>query len=158
TLGPLANGMPVDEARVGSPLSLTQARMLATAALEQVRRGVDPTHERRAEKAKAKDTVRVDTVDAAMVEFLKRYRGKKKQGLRESTRLLTAMYLGLKSDPEKPGGWVKTGNGVLAQWSGRPLTAIMKRDAIELLDSIVDDGHGVTANRTLTVLKTFFTW
>ena len=27
-----------------------------------------------------------------------------------------------------------------------------------LLDGLVDDGHGVTANRTLTNLKTFFDW
>ncbi len=158
TLGPLANGTSDDEPQIGRPLSLPQARMLATAALEQVRRGKDPTHARRAEKAKEKATVNTDTIDDAMVEFLIRYRGKKKQGLRESTRLLTAMYFGLKPDPDEPGKWVKTGNGVLKQWSGRPLSAITKRDAIELLDRMVDHGRGVSANRTLTVLKTFFAW
>jgi integrase len=159
TLGALAAGKANGEPQLGHPLTLSQARMLATAALDQVKRGADPTHTRRAEKAKEREkTAGNDTVDAAFVEFLTRYRGKKKQGLRDSTRLLTAMYLGLRPDPENPGDWKKTGNGVLKRWSGRPLASITKRDAIELLDRVVDSGRGVTANRTLTVLKTFFTW
>jgi hypothetical protein len=40
----------------------------------------------------------------------------------------------------------------------RPIASITKRDAIVLLDDRVDAGHGVTANRTLTNLKTFFGW
>src|SRR5260221_9340503 len=99
TLGPLANEPNDNEPQIGRPLSLSQARVLATGALEQVRRGIDPTHERRVEKASGRDEAisrSVNTVDAAMIEFLKRYKGKKKQGLRESTRLLTAHYLGMK--------------------------------------------------------------
>jgi integrase len=160
TLGPLATDVGDGEPQIGHPLTLTQARKLATAALEQVDRKIDPTHTRREEKAKAKQEAAAgdNTVDAAMVEFLKRYKGRKKQGLRESTRRLTAMYLGLKPDPEKPGEWKTAGNGVLKRWSGRPLASITKRDAIVLLDDRVDAGHGVTANRTLTNLKTFFGW
>jgi integrase len=161
TLGTLANEATDDEPQIGRPLSLSQARVLATGALEQVRRGVDPTHERRAEKAASRDEAisrSINTVDAAMIEFLKRYRGKKKQGLRDSTRLLTAHYFGLKLDPDKPGEWKKSGNGVLGHWSGKPLASITKGDAIVLLDKLVDAGHGVTANRTLTNLKTFFGW
>jgi hypothetical protein len=133
--------------------------MLATAAAEDVRRGIDPTHIRRQEKVAAKrEAIRDDTIDAAMLEFLKRYKGRKRQGLRESTRLLTAHYFGLKPDPENPGDWQKSGNGVLGKWSGRLLAIITKHDAITLLDGLVDSGRGVTANRTLTVLKTFFDW
>jgi integrase len=156
TLGTLAMAASDGKPRIGHPLTLVQARKLATDALEQVERGVDPTHERRAEKAKARETVREDTIDAAMAEFMTRYRGRKTQGLRESTRRVTAVHFGLKPDPDKPGAWIKTGNGVLKHWSGRPLSAITKRDAIVLLDDLVDAGHGVTANRTLTILKTFF--
>jgi integrase len=143
---------------IGRPLTLVQARKLATDALEQVARGIDPTDVRRTEKAKARETVREDTIDAAMVEFMVRYRGKKTQGLRESTRRLTALHLGLKPDPDDPSKWVKSGHGVLKHWSGRPLSAITKRDAIVLLEGMVDDGHGVSANRVLTVLKTCFAW
>jgi integrase len=162
TLGPLVNGAAADdEPQIGRPLSLPQARMLATAALDQVRRGIDPTHVRREEKTKARDesiSRNTNTIDAAMVEFLKRYKGKKKQGLRDSTRNLTAHYLGLKPDPENSGDWIKTDGGVLGKWSGRPLTSISKSDVTALVDEIDDSGRGVTANRTLTVLKTFFGW
>ena len=113
--------------------------MLTTAAAEDVRRGIDPTHVRRKEKAEAKrEASRDDTIDAAMIEFLKRYKGRKRQGLRESTRLLTAHYFGLKPDPDSPGEWQKSGNGVLGKWSGRPLASITKRDAITLLDGLVN--------------------
>jgi integrase len=160
TLGPLAIGTPASEAQIGRPLSLTQARTLATVALERVRHGEDPTHTRREVKAKEREKANGsdDTIDFAILEFLARYKGKKKQGLRESTRLLTASYFGLRLDVDTPGGWKKTGAGVLKHWSGRPLASITKRDAITLLDRLVDAGHGVTANRTLMVLKTFFTW
>lgn len=159
TLGLLALGTSNSKPQIGQPLTLTQARMLATSALETVRQGVDPTATRRVERASAKEIALADnTVDAAMVDFLQRYKGKKKQGLRDSTRNLTATYLGLKPDPEKPGEWIKTGKGVLKRWSGRSLASITKTDAIVLLDGLVDAGHGVTANRTLTNLKTFFGW
>jgi integrase len=157
TLGPYATGAGNGEAKIGQPLTLTQARKLATATTEDIQRGIDPTHIRREEKAAAKIEAMTDnSVDAAMIEFLRRYKGRKRQGLRESTRLLTAHYLGLKPDPENAGEWVKTGAGVLKRWSGKPLASLTKRDAITLLDALVDAGHGVTANRTLTVLKTFF--
>lgn len=159
TLGPLALTPSPAQPQIGHPLTPGQARMLATAVAEDVRRGIDPTHVRRQEKAEAKrEAVRDNTIDAAMIEFLKRYQGRKRQGLRESTRLLTAHYLGLKPDPENPGEWKKTGNGVLGKWAGRPLASIAKHDAIVLLDALVDSGREVTANRTLTTLKTFFDW
>lgn len=159
TLGTVASGSSNSKPQIGQPLTLTQARMLATGALETVRQGVDPTHTRREAKANARVEAAIDnTVDAAMIEFLRRYKGRKKQGLRESTRLLTAHYFGLKPDSASPGDWKKSGNGILKYWSGRQLASISKRDAIILLDRLVDEGHGVTANRTLTVLKTFFGW
>lgn len=159
TLGMVAVASSRTPPKIGGPLTLTQARMLATQALETVRQGVDPTRTRREEKTAAKVEAMADnSVDAAVIEFLKRYKGKKKQGLRESTRLLTATYFGLRPDAEKPGEWKKTGSGVLRRWSGRSLASITKHDAIALLNDLMDAGHGVTANRTLTVLKTFFTW
>jgi integrase len=159
TLGPLAIGEPEDEPKIGHPLTLMQARALAAAALERVKRGEDPTHKRREERAKERDKIALnDTVDEAFVEFLGRYRGKKRQGLRDSTRLLTATHLGLKPSPDDPKGWVKTDSGVLRAWSGRSLSAITKNDVIRLVEQIADKGHGVKANRTLTVLKTFFGW
>jgi integrase len=159
TLGPLANEPSDDEPQIGRPLTLSQARVLATGALEQVRRGVDPTHERRTEKAASRDEAisrSVNTVDAAIIEFLARYKGPKKRGLRDSTRNLTAYYLGLKPDPENSDGWSKTGGGVLKRWSGRPLVSITQHDVRELVEAIDDGGAPVSANRTLAALKTLF--
>jgi len=159
TLGPLANAPNDDEPTIGRPLSLTQARVLATGAMEQVRRGIDPTHERRVEKAASRDesiSRSLNTVDAAIIEFLTRYQGPKKRGLRDSTRNLTAYYLGLKPDPEKAGEWVKKGSGVLKRWSGRPLASITQHDVRELVEAIDDGGAPVSANRTLAALKTLF--
>ncbi|MGY8709538.1 integrase arm-type DNA-binding domain-containing protein [Bradyrhizobium sp. 18BD] len=159
TLGTVSTTPSKSEPQIGHALTPAQARALATAAMLDVQRGIDPTQVRRQEKAEAKrEATRDDTIDAAMVEFLKRYKGRKRQGLRDSTRLLTAHYFGLKPDPEKPAEWIKTGNGVLGKWSSRPLVSIAKHDAIVLLDGLVDSSRGVTANRTLTVLKTFFDW
>ncbi|MDA9401725.1 tyrosine-type recombinase/integrase [Bradyrhizobium sp. CCBAU 45389] len=159
TLGTVSLAPSKAEPQLGHPLNPTQARALAAAAMLDVQRGIDPTFVRRQEKAEAKrEAVRDNTIDAAVIEFLKRYKGRKRQGLRESTRLLTAHYFGLKPDPEKPGEWKKSGKGVLGKWSGRPLASITKHDAIVLLDGLVDAGRGVTANRTLTTLKTFFDW
>jgi integrase len=159
TLGTVALTPSTKAPAIGHPLTIGQARMLATAALEDVRRGIDPTHVRREEKVKARVAPAANTtIDTAMVEFLRRYKGKKKQGLRDSTRLLTATYFGLKPDPDKAGEWKKNGRGVLKHWSGRSMASITKHDAIALIDALVDEGHGVTANRTLTVLKTFFDW
>jgi integrase len=160
TLGTVAEVDSNDAPEIGRPLTLSQARTLATAALDKVRRKIDPTHERRADVLKIKtEAVKGDgTIDAAMTEFLQRYRGKKKQGIRESTRLLTATFFGLKRDPDNNGEWIKTKRGVLASWSGRPLASISKSDVIALVEKIHDGKHGVKANRTLTTLKTFFHW
>jgi integrase len=159
TLGPLAIEPSDDEPQIGRPLSLSQARVLATGALEQVRRGIDPTHERRTEKAANRDEAisrSANTVDAAIVEFLTRYKGPKKRGLRDSTRNLSAFYLGMKTDPEKPGEWIKTGAGVLKRWSGRPLASITQTDVQALVEAIADGGAPISANRTLATVKTLF--
>ena len=138
-------------------LSLKAARAAATAALKEVERGNDPAVNKREAKAAAKAdaiSARANTVDAAMVDFLTKYRGKKRQGIRESTRNDTAALFGLRWRDNE---WQKTGKGVLAHWSGRPIASITKAESRSLVDGIAVD-HGVTANRTLTCLKTFFTW
>jgi len=157
TLGPFAEKPIDDKPAIGKPLNLVQARALAHDALLAIQHGIDPTQVRRVEKADEKERNAL-TVDAAMIVFLTRYRGPKKRGVRESTRNLTAHYFGLKPDAEHPDGWVKRdpAGGVLQRWSGRPLASISKADVRELVEAIDDTGRHVTANRTLTALKTFF--
>ena len=161
TLGIVADGhdRSSGDLQIGQPLSLADARTLATIALRKVESGVDPTLELRLAKTERQHAAsRSDMIDDAMMEFLRRYRGKKRQGLRESTRRQIAIYFGLKPDPDQPGEWIKSGAGVLKRWSGRSLQSIAKRDVISLVDTMVDGGSPVSANRTLTVLKTLFAW
>src|SRR5262249_26562798 len=75
-------------------VSLAEAREMAPAARVVIDRGTDPTATKRAEKAKAKAAVATgdSTIDAAMLEFLRRYKGRKQQGLRDSTRQMMAHY------------------------------------------------------------------
>jgi integrase len=138
-------------------ISLKAARAAATDALKQVEAGNDPAVDKVAAKAAAKaDAIaaRDNTVDATMVEFLTKYRGKNRQGIRESTRHYTAALFGLKMEG---GEWKPTGKGVLAKWKGRPIASVTKQDARSLIEGIAAD-HPVLGNRTLTGLKTFFGW
>jgi integrase len=47
---------------------------------------------------------------------------------------------------------------VLPTFGNRRIQEITRRDIVALLDSIVDDGKAVTANRTLSVLSKMFGW
>jgi integrase len=47
---------------------------------------------------------------------------------------------------------------VLPAWGLRPVSSITRRDAGELLEAIAKRGASVLANRTLSRLKTFFSW
>jgi integrase len=145
TLGPVA------------AISLKAAHKLAKDALLEVERGNDPATQKADARAAAKaDAIaaRDNTIDGFMIEFLQRYHGKR--GLRDSTRNYNAALFGLRLDKDN-GQWIANGKGVLAHWSGRPITSITKQDARDMLHDMAVD-YPVLANRTLTVLKTFFTW
>jgi integrase len=155
TLGPLASEPDAAEPVLGHALTLSEARATATKALNQIKRGIDLAAVRKEEKTRAREQ-HSDTVDKAMIEFMLRYKGRKRQGIRESTQYLTGHHLGLKLEGD---AWKPTGRGILKHWSGRPLASITKREAIALLEKMADSTEkGVTANRALTVLKTFFGW
>src|SRR5262249_41899005 len=47
---------------------------------------------------------------------------------------------------------------VLPAWGGRAVARLRRRDVIELVESIVVDGRGYRANRTLAALSKFFNW
>jgi integrase len=47
---------------------------------------------------------------------------------------------------------------VLPRWGERPVTGIIKRDVLTMLDEIVDRGSPVAANRTLAHLAPFAKW
>jgi integrase len=134
--------------------SLVTARKLAQDALDTLSEGEDP--------ALAKMTARhtpSTRIDDVFADFMAKH-VKKRDGrpIRESTQLETARLLGLKLDAT--GTWVPRApkTGVLAHWSGREIHEITKRDVLDVLDARVAAGTTVGANRTLSALKSVFSW
>jgi integrase len=116
-------------------IDLKAARELAAKALRAVAEGRDPGRE----KAEAR-TKQPDSVDRIIEEFLERH-------VRRSTRPRTAVeYERLLR------------RYVLPRWHGRIISEVTKRDVIEMVDGVVDNGGPIVANRALAVTKTFFNW
>jgi integrase len=119
---------------------LVTARDEARKALQAVAAGRDPCFDKReARRAVAADPGR-DLVSTHVEVFLARY-------VRPQTKARTA------AETER-----RLRKYVLPAWGERRVREITRRDVIELLDGIVDVGAPITANRTLTTLKTFFGW
>jgi integrase len=172
TLGPLANDGEGcdDDPQIGMLLTLADARALAIAELRKVRKGIDPSRERRAEKraARARQSLMVEDV---LAEFMAKHVRKKRKGtpIRESTRRKTGRLLGLEPKDGDLSTWVMCDpkSGVLAHWASRDIGSVTKRDVLDLLDSMVTRGAlnskrkrpaPVAANRTLSALKQAFSW
>jgi integrase len=137
---------------------LTAAHKWAQAALDRVAEGGDPSAEKQAKK-RAVQAPTLGAVGDAFRFFMDRYtRTKRGRPIRESTRRETGRLLGFRRDPQRPDHWVESGGGVLAKWKGKTVQSIRPDDVRELLDELVDADAGVKANRTLTALKTCFTW
>lgn len=135
-------------------LSLATARAMAAKALDDVDRGKSPANDKRKARAKAGEAL---PIEEAFREFLNKHtRTRQGRPIRESTKRETGRLLGLKRDPEKPDEWTVTGGGVLARWQHlKTLQVVTKRDVRDLLDDLMETGP-VTANRTLSALKTAF--
>ena len=118
------------------PLTIEAARQFAADLYEAVRKGGDPAEEQK------RDARRVpDTIEKVIEEFMLRYMAGKQRAPRyiEETRRNFDKH-------------------VLPRWRGRDLGAITRRDVIELLDAIVDEGKPVAANRTLAAIRKLFNW
>jgi integrase len=163
TLGPIADGGEACDGAptIGHPLTLADARSLATDELRKIRRGIDPTLQRRTDKLAAARALPTNLVDDAFAEFMARHvRKRNGKPIRDRTRRETGRLLGLIPDGGDLSVWKvrKPKSGVLAYWSGRDVRSIVKRDVLDLLDSIVERDAPIIANRTLSALKTGFAW
>jgi len=138
-------------------IDLKAARELGGKALRAAAEGRDPARQKQEAKGEAKrqaaeeKRAERDLFENVAVEFMKRHAVK---NTRESSFLETARILGLK---RTDGGWDETGNGVIADWKGRKVQEITKRDMIVLLNGIADRAP-VMANRTLAALRKFSNW
>lgn len=117
-------------------LSLAGARARARDVLAGATEGRDPSAEVKAAKA-PKVKTEDDTVDAVMDLFLKRHASHNRRA-----DDVAAMFK----------------REVRGKWGAREIHTITKRNVIDLLDSVVDRGSPVTANRLRAHLNTLFNW
>jgi len=125
-----------------------QARTEATAALERVRKGVDPAIEKK-ERRLARPP-EADTFEAVVADYLDRHARKNLAATtyRETRRLL---------EPWRDNGKTKR-VGDLKPWRDRPILSIARRDVIGVIDAIAARGAEVQANRMLARLRALFNW
>ncbi len=116
-------------------LSLADARAAARAALQAVGRGQDPARDK---AAKDPGGVARQTFGAIAAEYIQRHARAHHRTWSETERLL------LRAD--------------LAAWRDRDLHTIGRRDVLDVIDTIIDRGSAIQANRLLTRLKPFFHW
>jgi integrase len=163
TLGPLAHdGEACAVPAIGRPLTLADARSLATDVIRKIRQGFDPAVERQTEKRAARVAAASNQVEDIFAQFMAKHVRKKRKGtpVRESTRRKTGRMLGLEPGNEDLSSWLPCNpkSGVLAHWAGRDVGSITKHDVLDLVDSMVARGAPVGANRTLSALKATFGW
>jgi integrase len=111
-------------------MGLSKARQSARSKLEEIARGTDPRATRPAPR-------RPDTVRNVIEEFMTRH-AKANRSWREVERIFN--------------------HDVIPVWGNRPIAAITRRDVLDLLDSIVDRGSPIMANRTLANVRKLFNW
>ena len=116
-------------------MGLKAARTAAGEALDAIEHGRDPGAEHLAAKRPV-DGER-DKVRVLIDQFHRRHLAQLKRG-KEARRFLDRF--------------------VVAEWGERDIGTITRRDVLELLDRIVDEGRGTTANRVLAHARTFFNW
>ena len=114
-------------------LGLASARAEAQAALADLQRDIDPAAVKVEEKQREPDSV-----EAVALEWVERYLKPNTRTWREVERLL--------------------GHDVLPSWGNKLITEIGRADILRLIDSIVDSGRPVLANRALSILKRWFNW
>ncbi|MFC0217887.1 tyrosine-type recombinase/integrase [Pseudochelatococcus lubricantis] len=146
-------------------LDLAGARDAARTALRAVQEGADPAAAKQHERETA-DLRRFDTV---VRSFLARYAAPKNRSWKE-----TARQLGLAPDKGKiaaaadtkvadalandPALFAVLKGSPIDKWGHRPVTTIDRADVLAHLDSIVDRGAGVQANRAFAALRKLFNW
>jgi integrase len=123
-------------------ISLAKARAEASRAKASIADGIDPgaakTAAKRAEKAAREEET--DLVERVVETFVARYVKPKQKAAtaRETERCLN--------------------REIVARWRGRRLSKISKADVHELLDSIVDRGAEIQANRTFAAVRRMCNW
>jgi len=116
-------------------IDLKTARDLASKALRAVAEGRDPGREKMQERA-----AKPDTVGTVAQQFIERHckRSNRPRTARETQRLLDLH--------------------VLPHCRTRLMRDITRRDVLDLLDRVVDEGKPIAANRTFSAVRKMFNW
>jgi hypothetical protein len=112
-------------------LSLADAREKAADARREIAHGGDPAGEKQLRR-------HAPTVADIAEQYLTLHAKVHKRSWREDERTLNV--------------------DVLPQWGRRPAESIMRRDVFELLDTIVQRGSPIQANRTLALIRKMYNW
>jgi len=120
-------------------MGLAEARAAASAAVEQVQLGQNPSTAKKASKAARLDAqlTERDKIKTLVEQFDKRHLSSLRSGKQVRQHLERF---------------------VVSAWGERDIQSITRRDVIELLDGIVDSGRATTANRVRAYLSGFFNW
>jgi integrase len=114
-------------------MSLAEANKAHADALVKLNKGADPG----AEIVQAKRADReADTIADLVAEYLEKWAKPRKRSWREDQRILH--------------------KDILPRWGRRKASLITRRDIITLLDTIIDRGSPIAANRTLAVIRRMF--
>ncbi len=116
-------------------IGLVKARQIARHRLEIASQGKDPREED-VRLLAAEAERKADTVAAVAVKFIERIA--KQSRWPELERVLN--------------------REIIPAWGDREMRTIRRRDIHELIDSIVDRGSPVQANRVLAIIKRFMAW
>lgn len=115
-------------------IGLAEAHVRLAEARKRLEKGADPgsalVAERQAERT-------AETVSELVAEYLDKHASKKRSGA-EDARIMN--------------------KDVLPAWGRRKAKDITRRDVIALLDSIVERGAPIQANRTLAAVRKMFNW
>ena len=118
-------------------VSLADAHALHAVARKKVKDGINPATEKKEARAAAEVKKRQDPTVSDLIDlYIKRYAKPKKKSWAEDERILN--------------------KDVKEQWGSRRASSIKRPEVVALLDSIVDRGAPIQANRTLAVLRTMF--
>jgi integrase len=129
--------LPVRHALGEYPIvELKTARERAQSALETLKQGVHPK-DVQAQRDREATRQRKDTFAVVADEFMKRHVSK----LRSGREIEAAIRRDL-----------------VSQWGERPVTAITRRDMVELLEAIVDRGSPYVAHNALAYARKLFNW
>jgi integrase len=120
-------------------INLKSARELARLALAKVAGGGDPGEEKKTANAAAAIPAS-DLVEIVAAKFLAQYvrRNLKPSTIGEVDRILNKR--------------------IIPAWRGRRLSEIRRADIHDLLDTVVEEGNPIAANRTLSWLKGMCNW